>query len=214
MIVSQSTAAPDVIPVATASPASDFRKDLVALIPFLRAYACSMYVNRERGDDLAQEALMKAWAAQASFQPGTNLKAWLFAILRNECYSQARRSWRQTAWDETRGNSIAAPPDSQYWSMALSDTAQALRELPDTQREALVLVAAGGLSYEEAAKICKAPVGTMKSRAARGRAALLRMMDGDQQRPRRSARATLVPGDIMAQLGALTSASPRGAAHA
>jgi RNA polymerase sigma-70 factor (ECF subfamily) len=219
MIVSQSAVLPglasiSLAPISAASLSREFQKDLIALIPFLRAFARSMCLQRDRGDDLAQDTLAKAWKARASFQAGSNLKAWLFTILRNEYYSQQRRRWRQTQWDQVKGENIAAPPDSQYWSMALGDAAQALRELPDTQREALVLVAAGGHSYEEAAIICNAPVGTIKSRVARGRAALLQLVDGDLQRPRRNARATLVPDDILAQLSAFTPALPPSAAHA
>jgi RNA polymerase sigma-70 factor, ECF subfamily len=158
----------------------DFQRDLVSLIPHLRAFARSLCRQYELGEDLAQEALAKAWRARDRFEPGTNLKAWLFTIVRNEYYSHGRRAWRQTRWNEANAERQAAPADPQLWSLELSDTANALRELPDVQREALVLVGAGGFSYEDAAKICGAPTGTVKSRVARGRAALIEILDGNQ----------------------------------
>jgi RNA polymerase sigma-70 factor (ECF subfamily) len=191
----------------------DFRRDLVALIPFLRAFAHSLCHNRHQGEDLAQDTLVKAWKAQARFELGTNLKAWVFTILRNEYYSQRRRSWRQTHWDEIESAKIAAPPDLQYWSLALSDTENALQQLPDLQREAVILVAAGGVSYDDAAEICNVPVGTVKSRVARGRAALFEMMEGKRKLPRRSSRPGTASDDILAQLSALTSVGAHSSAH-
>src|SRR3954469_7664340 len=146
-----------------------FQRDLVALIPQLRAFAYWLCKRQEQAEDLTQEALAKAWRSRASFEPGTNLKAWAFFILRNEFYSQRRTAWRQVHWDEIKGERIAAPADGQLWSLELSDTAEALHALPDGQREALVLVGAGGLSYQDAAKICGTQLGTLKSRVARGR---------------------------------------------
>src|ERR1700728_2336259 len=156
----------------TASPKFDFKRDLVALIPFLRAFSHSMCRQHAKAEDLAQEALAKAWKARSSFQPGTNLKAWLFTILRNELYSRARRDWRQTPWDEAAAQDIHAPADEQRGNLELCDTADALRGLPTEQREAVIVVGAAGFSYQEAAKICGVPEGTVKSRVARGRQAL------------------------------------------
>ncbi len=197
------------------STAPQFQRDLLALIPHLRAFSHSLCRRRDLGEDLAQDALAKAWRSRGSFDPGTNLKAWLFTILRNEFYSQKRRAWRQTDWDEAKGHRIAGAPDAQLWSLALSDTAHALRELPEGQREALILIAAGGFSYEDAANICGTKVGTMKSRVARGRQALLNMLDG-KDRFTRCASVSHDGGshDILAQLNALTPADTRGAAHA
>jgi RNA polymerase sigma-70 factor (ECF subfamily) len=191
----------------TAPPPSQFQRDLIALIPHLRAFSRALCGRRAIAEDMAQEALMKAWRAQASFQPGTNLKAWLFTILRNEIYSNARRAWREAHWDADKAERIPAAANKQEWTMDLSDTARALRGLPETQREALILVAAGGFSYEEAAGICGAPVGTVKSRVARARTALVNILDGDTPLP--PAFPTSMPAaldDILGQLGALAPA--------
>jgi RNA polymerase sigma-70 factor (ECF subfamily) len=195
--------------------ALDFQRDLIALIPHLRAFARSLCRQYELGEDLAQEALAKAWRARERFEPGTNLKAWLFTIVRNEFYSHGRRAWRQALWSETNAERQAAPADPQLWAIELSDTANALRELPDVQREALVLVGAGGFSYEDAAKICGAPTGTVKSRVARGRAALIEILDGDQKIAcSKSVRDSGGSKDILAQLGALTPTGARSALYA
>jgi RNA polymerase sigma-70 factor, ECF subfamily len=167
-------------------PSLQFQRNLIALIPQLRAFSRMMCGRRAIAEDMAQEALAKAWRARDRFEPGTNLKAWLFTILRNEYYSHTRRAWRETHWDEVVGERVAAPPDEQEWAMELSDTARALGGLQQGQREALILVGAAGLSYADAAKVCGAPVGTMKSRVARGRAALTSTLIGEKPIPSRS----------------------------
>src|SRR5215469_12347503 len=126
----------------------DFRTELLSLIPFLRAFARSLCGNQEMADDLAQETLVKAWQSRSMFIPGTNLKAWLFTILRNQFYSDRRRAWRQAPWDQEAAERIPGSSSDQNWAAELSDTARALRCLSDEQREALILVGAGGFSYE------------------------------------------------------------------
>src|SRR6201994_1296260 len=125
---------------------SDFRSELLALIPFLRAFARSLTGNQEGADDLAQETLVKAWQSRSTFTPGTNLKAWLFTILRNQFYSDRRRAWRQAPWDQDAAERIPGSSAEQSWAAELSDTARALSQLSDEQREALILVGAGGFS--------------------------------------------------------------------
>ena len=179
----------------------DFKTELLGLIPFLRAFARSLCGHAEMADDLAQETLVKAWQSRASFIPGTNLKAWLFTILRNQFYSDRRRAWRQAPWDQEAAERIPGSSTDQIWSAELSDTARALRTLTDEQREALILVGAGGFSYEEAAAICRCAVGTVKSRVARARKALIAILEGEealpgQSRPEQGDAAR----DIMAQL--------------
>lgn len=161
----------------------DFKTELLALIPFLRAFARSLCGNQEMADDLAQEALVKAWQSRASFIPGTNLKAWLFTILRNQFYSDRRRAWRQAPWDQEAAERIPGGGSDQSWAAELSDTARALRTLSDEQREALILVGAGGFSYEDAAAICHCAVGTVKSRVARARKALIAILEGQDKLP-------------------------------
>jgi len=182
----------------------DFKTDLLALIPFLRAFARSLCGNPEMADDLAQEALVKAWQARDSFVAGTNLKAWLFTILRNQFYSDRRRSWRQAPWDQDAAERIPGGSQDQNWSAELSDTARALRALTDEQREALILVGAGGFSYEDAARICNCAVGTVKSRVARARKALIAILDGDEKLPAADRPAEgEAAREIMAQLDRL-----------
>lgn len=181
-----------------------FRADLLALIPFLRAFARSLCGNAESADDLAQEALVKAWQSRDSFVPGTNLKAWLFTILRNQFYSDRRRAWRQAPWDQDAAERIPGGSQDQNWSADLSDTARALRTLTDEQREALILVGAGGFSYEDAAEICNCAVGTVKSRVARARKALIAILDGDEALPASDRPAEgEAAREIMAQLDRL-----------
>lgn len=160
--------------------------------------------RRELAEDLAQEALAKAWRARERFELGTNLKAWLFTILRNEFYSHARKAWRETHWDDDLGDNIPGPAREQEWAMELSDAVRALNALPDCQREPLILVSAGGLSYEEAAGICGTPVGTTKSRVARARAAMTKSLDSSGPLPPRPALRSLATSEnILAQLSVL-----------
>src|SRR5216684_406618 len=161
----------------------DFKAELLGLIPFLRAFARSLSGNQESADDLAQETLVKAWQSRATFIPGTNLKAWLFTILRNQFYSDRRRAWRQAPWDQEAAERIPGGGSDQSWAAELSDTARALRCLSDEQREALILVGAGGFSYEDAARICACAVGTVKSRVARARKALIAILEGEDKLP-------------------------------
>lgn len=199
----------------SASSSKDFQRDLIALIPYLRAFARTLSHHRDLAEDLAQETLAKAWRARDRFEAGTNLKAWLFTILRNEFYTHTRRAWRETHWDDAKGDRIAAPPNSQLWSLELSDVAHAIRALPDTQREALILIAAGGFSYRDAAKICETPIGTMKSRVARGRATLVDNLDDPHKKFRcSSVEQNGGADDILAQLSALTPADAQSIAYA
>jgi len=156
------------------TPLSDeqFKLELAQVIPHLRAFGRSLSGNRDLTDDLVQETLLKAWAARNRFQAGTNMRAWTFIILRNLFLSQMRRQRFRGEWDEITASRILAAPASQDKHIELNDLQRALLHLPQPQREALILVGAGGFSYEEAAEICGCAVGTIKSRVARGRVAL------------------------------------------
>jgi RNA polymerase sigma-70 factor (ECF subfamily) len=147
----------------------DFHDGLLAAIPSLRAFGFSLTGQADRADDLVQETLTKAWAHQKSFQPGTNLKAWLYTILRNEFYSQMRKRKREVQDVEGVYASQLAVHPEQHGHADLADMNAAMVQLPEDQREALVLVAAFGFSYEEAAEICSVAVGTIKSRVNRAR---------------------------------------------
>jgi RNA polymerase sigma-70 factor (ECF subfamily) len=164
--------------VDAADSDDDFRNGLIDLLPFLRAFSRTLCGHPELADDLAQEALVKAWQARSHFRPGTNLKAWLFTILRNLYYSDRRRSWRQAPWDESAASLVPTAQGEQSWAADLNDTARAMSMLPAEQREALILVGAGGFSYEDAAKISGCAIGTVKSRVARARRAVIATLDG------------------------------------
>jgi RNA polymerase sigma-70 factor (ECF subfamily) len=149
-----------------------FRRDLVTLIPHLRAFARTLCGDPTAADDLAQDAMLKAWDARRSFELGTNMKAWTFMILRNQFYSDKRRSWRQTQLDQEAAERLLVAVDDPEAPVALDELRQGLAMLPVEQREALILVGAGGFAYEEAAAICECAVGTVKSRVSRARRAL------------------------------------------
>ena len=191
-------------------PDAQFKADLLDLIPFLRAFARSLCGNQETADDLAQETLVKAWQARNMFAPGTNLKAWLFTILRNQFYSDRRRAWRQAPWDQDAAERIPGSSAVQSWAAELSDTARALSQLSDEQREALILVGAGGFSYEDAAAICHCAVGTVKSRVARARKSLLSLLEGDEPLPPSAQGGDVgdAADDILAQLDRLAPDAP------
>lgn len=159
--------------------ATSWRDEVVALIPALRAFAWSLSHNGSDADDLVQDTLIKAWSNREKFQPGTNLRAWLFTILRNTYYTQVLRRRREVR-DET-GEYAASlqAPATQEWGMTMLDLWSALQRLPPEHREALILVGAAGLSYEEAAEICGCALGTIKSRVNRGRTRLLKILDAE-----------------------------------
>lgn len=158
-------------------PVSDaLRDELLASIPNLRAFAVSLAGNGGRADDLVQETLMKAWAKFDTFQEGTNLRAWLFTILRNEFYSQIRKRGREVEDADGAYAARLASQPAQNGHMDLRDFREALAQLPPDQREALILVGASGFSYEEAADICDCAVGTIKSRVSRARTRLAELL--------------------------------------
>jgi RNA polymerase sigma-70 factor (ECF subfamily) len=189
---------------ATPGPASAvardlaFKNELVALIPQLRAFARSLTGDATAADDLAQDAMVKAWDARANFQMGTNMKAWTFMILRNQFYSEKRRSWRQIQLDQDGAERTLVAIDDPAAPLALDELRQGLAMLPPEQREALILVGAGGFAYEEAARICNCAVGTVKSRVSRARRALVDILRrGDYLRDGSSASEAM--GSILAQ---------------
>ena len=165
---------PKAVTAMTLDPADHeaFRRDLTALIPKLRGFARAMCGDTTAGDDLAQEALLRAWTSRASYQAGTNLKAWVFMILRNQFYSEKRRSWRSVPLDQKMAEETLVATTNPTSAIELDELRRAMQMLPDKQREALILVGAGGCSYEEVAEMCGCPVGTVKSRVGRARDAL------------------------------------------
>ncbi|NOW46136.1 RNA polymerase sigma-70 factor (ECF subfamily) [Novosphingobium sp. SG751A] len=162
------------------APLSDaeFHKELTAAIPHLRAFARTLCGNRDRADDLAQETLMKAWAARDRYVGGTSFRAWTFTILRHHYFGQLRRERFVGDYDESVAETILNTPGDQESQMEAADVLRALETLPDAQREVLILMAVGSVSYEEIAEICGVAVGTVKSRIARARAALSAVLEG------------------------------------
>lgn len=156
---------------------AEFKQQLADTIPHLRAFGRSLAGNADTADDLVQEAMLKAWSARAKFKAGSNIRAWTFTILRNVFISQMRRNKFKGEWDELAAEKLLAAPAPQDAPLHLSDLQHALMQLPDNQREAVILVGAGGFSYEEAAEICDCKVGTVKSRVSRARASLEVMVD-------------------------------------
>jgi len=161
---------------ANTPTSAQMKADLIAIIPNLRAFAVSLCGNPDRADDLVQETLVKAWSNLGSFVEGTNLPAWLFTILRNIYYSEYRKRRREVADSDGAIAAKLATAPAQNGHMDLLDFRAALQHLPNDQREALILIGASGLSYEEAAQICGCAVGTMKSRVNRARNRLSEML--------------------------------------
>jgi RNA polymerase sigma-70 factor (ECF subfamily) len=174
------------------------RDQILATVPSLRAFAISLSGNVDRADDLVQETLLRALANIQSFQPGTNLSAWLFTILRNLFRSEYRKRKREV--EDTDGSfaeSLKSNPE-QVSRVEFQEFRAALAQLPPEQREALILVGASGFSYEEAADICECAVGTIKSRVNRARnrlAKLLAIDHVDDFGPDRETRAVLMSHD-------------------
>ena len=180
----------------------EFKTELTALIPQMRAFARSLCRDATAADDLAQDALLKAWNNRASFEPGTNMKAWTFMILRNQFYSDKRRSWRSSQLDPEVAERTLEAASNPIASLELDEVRRALACLPDDQREALILIGAGGLSYEEVSEICGCAIGTIKSRVSRARDRLAALLedgayDQDDMLP------SSAMGNLIAQLDSL-----------
>src|SRR6201992_1599099 len=147
------------------------RDEMLAAVPSLRAFAISLSGNVDRADDLVQETLLRALANIHSFQPGTNMPAWLFTILRNLFRSEYRKRRREVEDNDGRFAETLKTHPEQNSRIEFEEFQQALAKLPADQREALILVGASGFSYEETAEICGCAVGTVKSRVTRARQA-------------------------------------------
>jgi len=190
-----------------------FKRELAAMLPHLRAFGRSLCGNADLADDLVQETMMKAWKAREQYIPGpSSMKSWAFVILRNCFLSQMRRKKFTADYDELAAERLLVAPDDQDDSLHLADIQRGLMQLPVDQREALVLIGAGQLSYEEAAAICGCAVGTMKSRVSRARTALHAILEGGAM-PLRS--TDVMPASeafrtIMDNVDELTANGPSG----
>ncbi|MEM9794904.1 MAG: RNA polymerase sigma factor [Pseudomonadota bacterium] len=161
----------------------DPKDELIEHLPAMRAFAVSLTRNASLADDMVQDSLVKAWSNLDKFQPGTNMRAWLFTILRNTYYSNRRKAKREVS--DTDGSitaGLSRKPDHDG-RLNLMDFEAAFAKLPEEQREALVLVGASGFAYEEAAETCGVAVGTIKSRVNRGRAKLAELMGISDEDP-------------------------------
>jgi len=155
----------------------EWRDGMLALLPSLRAFAWSLARNGADADDLVQETLIKAWGNRDKFTPGTNLRAWLFTILRNTWYTTVGKRKREIPDEDGHFAETLTAAPNQEWRCELTSLKAALDQLPPDHREAIVMVGAAGLSYEEAAEISGCALGTIKSRVNRARNRLARALD-------------------------------------
>lgn len=158
------------------SSAPDPREELVEHLPSMRAFAMSLVHNSALADDLVQDAVVKAWSNFDKFETGTNLRAWLFTILRNTYYSLYRKRRRETEDPDGLIAGKLSEKPAHDGHLAMNDFREAFAKLTDEQREVLVLVGAEGFSYEDAAEMCGCAVGTIKSRTNRARKRLAELM--------------------------------------
>ncbi len=152
------------------------RDEIVMHLKPMRAFALSLTRDMARADDLVQDTVVKAWTNIDKFTVGTNMRAWLFTILRNTFYSERRKAKREVADVDGAMTERMAEKPAHDGRLALTDFRRAFEQLPAEQREALILVGAQGFAYEEAARMCNCAVGTVKSRANRGRKRLAEML--------------------------------------
>jgi RNA polymerase sigma-70 factor (ECF subfamily) len=186
--------------------------DLIACVPHLRAFAWFLTKNRERADDLVQDAIVRVLAEAHQFEPCTNLKVWMFTILHNLHYNELRESLiRIQSLDDPLEYEPAALP-SQIASLEFGDFRRALWKLNDDWREALILIGASGLSYEEVAKVCECSPGTVKSRVSRARRELLRILEDDLLADKRCDTPALA-GYVGHLLDSKRAASPAASAQ-
>ena len=170
----------------------DPRDELVEHLPAMRAFAISLTRNGATADDMVQDTVVKAWTNIDKFEQGTNMRAWLFTILRNTYYSSRRKTRREVAdIDGVHSDNLAEKP-AHDGRLQMTDFRDAFAQLSDEQREALLLVGASGFSYEEAADMCGVAVGTIKSRTNRARQRLAELMHlDDDERLELTDEATL-----------------------
>src|SRR5215831_9444486 len=154
----------------------DVRGAMLAAVPNLRAFAVSLCGDIDRANDLVQETLLRAWSHLESFEPGTNISAWLFTILRNHFRTEYRKRRREVEDVDGGYAERLTTPEAQTGHIEFGEFREALAKLPSDQREALILVGASGFSYEEAAGICGCAVGTIKSRVNRARTRLAELL--------------------------------------
>lgn len=159
---------------------ADPREELPEHLPAMRAFAISLTRNAAAADDLVQDAVVKAWSNFDSFQPGTNLRAWLFTILRNTFYSNIRKHRREVADPDGAYSATLYEKPAHDGRLAMNDFRVAFDQLTPQHREVLILVGASGFSYEDVAEMTGVAVGTVKSRANRARLRLAELLKLDE----------------------------------
>ncbi|MEM7689313.1 MAG: sigma-70 family RNA polymerase sigma factor [Pseudomonadota bacterium] len=151
----------------------EFKERLVETMPHLRAFARSLARDHATADGIVQDTLLKAWAARDSYIPTKPMQAWTFVILRNTFYSRFRRQKFTGEYSEETAEQLLTVDPAQEDPLHVADLHDALMELTESQREAIILVGAGGFSYQEAADIVGCAEGTIKSRVSRAREGLV-----------------------------------------
>src|SRR4051812_49568421 len=191
---------------------TDFAKLLEAEIPRLRRYARALTRDVTRADDLVQSCLTRAVAKQHLWQPGTDLRAWLFTILHNQHVNEVRRSVREGVTVAVEDMApVLTVQSNAYASLELRDLEAAIASLPQEQRQVILLVGLEGMRYEEVAVILDVPVGTVRSRLSRGRDQLRRLMDMDNDGDARPERAIDAAAAQRHAAAGVTAARPRAA---
>jgi len=158
-------------------PPAAFGRSLIGLLPDLKGFAVSLARDVSDADDIVQDTLLRAWASQDRFEPGSNLRAWTFTILRNSFYSARRKDARSVTVEPEKVEETAQDAADPDGPIQLGELQRALAELPQDQRDALLLAGAGGAAHEEIAELSDCAVGTVKSRLNRGRQALRAAID-------------------------------------
>jgi RNA polymerase sigma-70 factor (ECF subfamily) len=160
-------------------PAFDaFTRDMTASLPALHSFARSLCRQGDMAEDLVQETMVRAWSSRHTFLPGSNFRPWLFTILRNQFYNAMRMQARTVTWEPEAAERLLVQEPEQEARIHLEDVERALSQLPDNQREMLLLIAGAGMTYEEAAVAADCKLGTVKSRINRGRAAIRMIIEG------------------------------------
>lgn len=162
-------------------PLSDFdgfTEEMTAALPALRSFARSLCRHSDMAEDLVQETMVRAWSSRHTFLPGSNFRPWLFTILRNQFYNAVRKQGRLVTWEPEAAERLLVQEPEQEARIHLEDVEGALSQLPDNQREMLLLIAGAGMTYEEAALAADCKLGTVKSRINRGRAAIRAIIEG------------------------------------
>jgi RNA polymerase sigma-70 factor (ECF subfamily) len=155
---------------------------IAAEIPRLRRYARALLHDPDRADDLVQETLLRGLDKFRLYRSGTDLRAWLFTIMHNQYVNSVRRSVKRGEAIVVEKIHLLSPP-AQTHRLELRDLDRAIQRLPGDQRETLLLIALEGMKYEEVARICNVPTGTVRSRLNRAREAVRRMVEGGDARP-------------------------------